>query len=102
MGRTFLLHCIVTKGWSIRCWKKAVKSLKYIKKTAILIYGVILGARVRVFDDTAIGVVVYEVGSTNHMLYMNTAENRIEDKSIVWCTTIPKTDPNASFSITSE
>lgn len=67
----------------------------------LFINGVILGARVRVFDDTAIGVVVYEVGSTNHMLYMNTAENRIEDKSIVWCTTIPKTDPNASFSITS-
>ena len=34
----------------------------------LFINGVILGARGRVFDDTAIGVVVYEVGSTNHML----------------------------------
>lgn len=86
-------------------WESGTNSAKLtfndivLESEPLFVNGVILSSRVRVIENAAIGIIVYEVGSTNYMLYMNTINNHIHTDTIVWQSTTPKSDPNASFTI---
>ncbi len=67
-----------------------------ITESNLFVNGVILTSRVRCLDNTAIGVVVYEVNKALKMLYMNTASNRKQIVDVTWCTTTPKTASNTN------
>lgn len=67
-----------------------------ITQENLFVNGVVLTSRVRVVGNTAIGIVVYEVGNTLKMLYMNTAANRKQSVDITWCTTTPKSSSDTN------
>lgn len=62
----------------------------------LFVSGVILTSRVRCIDNTAIGVIIYEVNNSVFMAYLNTAKNRKVVKTVTWCTTTPKTASNTN------
>jgi hypothetical protein len=62
----------------------------------LFVNGVILTSRVRCINNTAIGVVIYEVNNSVFMAYLNTAKNRKVVKTVTWCTTTPKTASNTN------
>ena len=86
-------------------WDTATKSVKFtfgngvMFQNNIFVNGVLLGARVRVISNTAIGVLIYEVGNKNYMLYMNLTANRKVTRDLVWCTAQPKRSVDGAFDI---
>lgn len=71
----------------------------HLSKTTLFTNGILLAARVRVFDEnTAIAVIVYEIENQLYMLYMNTAYNVVRVEQITWCSFIPKTATNQTIS----
>ena len=62
----------------------------------LFVNGVILTSRVRCIDNTAIGVIIYEVNNSVFMAYLNTTKNRKVVKTVTWCTTTPKTTSNTN------
>lgn len=70
-----------------------------ITQQNIFINGIILTSRVRCINNTAIGVLVYEINKVVYFLYMNTSENRKQTVIVEWCTTTPKTNTANNFSV---
>ena len=71
----------------------------HLSKTTLFTNGILLAARVRVFDEnTAIAVIVYEIENQLYMLYMNTAYNIVRVEQITWCSFIPKTSTDQTMS----
>ena len=66
---------------------------KEVEKDNLFVNGVILTSRVRVFDDEAVAVIVYEENSTVKVLYMNTVDERTEIKTVTWHTSHINTTP---------
>ena len=89
-------------------WNTGLNSAKLIYGNSVLdtgpLYanGVILTARVRCFNNgngqkECVGVIVYEVGTTQKVAYLEVLHSKVEKHDLVWYSTKPKTDASAAF-----
>ena len=67
--------------------------------------GVVLTSRVRCFNNgkgekECIGVIVYEVDTTQKVAYLETLHSKIEIHDLAWYYTYPKTDSSVAFTKT--
>ena len=89
-------------------WNPGLNSAKLIYGNSVLdtgpLYanGVILTARVRCFNNgngqkECVGVIVYEVDTTQKVIYLETRHSKVEIHELAWCYTQPKPSASEAF-----
>lgn len=89
-------------------WNKGLNSAKLVYGNSVLdtgpLYanGVILTARVRCFNNgngqkECVGVIAYEVDTTQKIAYIETLHSKVEKHDLVWYFTQPKPDASIAF-----
>ena len=70
---------------------------KEVTARGLFIEGTLIATRIRVINDTAVGVIIYESNNTYHLVYLNSEANRSANKTIIWRNQYPKSDVSQTF-----